>query len=90
MAPPGGGRSAFSQRISACFAVLNMTAPDDVQLTRIFGTLLTNKLIDFDDEIKPLGEPLTTACIAVYRAVTETLLPTPSKSHYVFNTRDLA
>ena len=90
MAPPGGGRSAFSQRISACFAVLNMTAPDDIQLTRIFGTLLTNKLSDFDDEIKPLGEPLTTACIAIYRAVTETLLPTPSKSHYVFNTRDLA
>ena len=40
MAPPGGGRSAFSQRVSACFALINMTAPNDDQLKRIFGTIL--------------------------------------------------
>lgn len=32
MAPPGGGRNAFSQRVQACFATLNVTAPNDLQV----------------------------------------------------------
>jgi len=40
--------------------------------------------------VKPLGDPVTTATINIYRAVSRELLPTPSKSHYLFNTRDLA
>ncbi len=90
MAPPGGGRHAFSQRVQACFSTLNVTAPNDLQLKRIFGTILSAKLADFDDEVKPLSEPITLATIAIYRAVSKELLPTPSKSHYLFNTRDLA
>lgn len=33
---------------------------------------------------------MTSATIDIYRAVAAELLPTPSKSHYLFNTRDLA
>ena len=44
MAPPGGGRNAFSQRVQACFATLNVTAPNDLQLKRIFGTILNAKV----------------------------------------------
>jgi dynein heavy chain len=90
MAPPGGGRNAFSQRITACFSTINMTTPNDQQLKRIFSTLLGSKLADFDDEVRPLAEPLVAATVEVYRAVSRELLPTPSKSHYLFNTRDLA
>ena len=90
MAPPGGGRNAFSQRIQACFSLVNVTAPSDSQLKRIFSTLLNNKLADFEDEVKPLGDQVTQASIAIYRAVSVELLPTPAKSHYLFNTRDLA
>ena len=32
-----------------------MTAPDDLQLRRLFTALLSVKLADFDDAIKPLG-----------------------------------
>jgi len=90
MAPPGGGRNQFSARIMACFSTINVTAPNNAQLKRIFGTILNAKLADFDDEVKPLGDPITTATINIYRAVSRELLPTPSKSHYLFNTRDLA
>ncbi len=76
--------------MQACFATLNVTAPNDLQLKRIFGTILSAKLADFDDEVKPLSEPITLATIGIYRAVSRELLPTPSKSHYLFNTRDLA
>jgi len=90
MAPPGGGRNMFSQRISACFSMVNMTQPNDVQLRRIFGTLLNCKLADFDDEVRVLGEPVVAASVDIYRVVCRELLPTPSKSHYLFNTRDIS
>lgn len=67
MAPPGGGRSHFSQRVLACFSVANVTAPNDAQLKRIYGTLLNNHLSDFDDEIKPLGDQIVQGTIEIYR-----------------------
>ena len=76
--------------MQACFSIINVTAPNDAQLKRIFGTLLNFKLTDFDDAIKPLGDQITQGTIEIYRAVSWELLPTPSKSHYLFNTRDLA
>ena len=90
MAPPGGGRNAFSQRIMSVFATLNMTNPSDAQLHRIYSTLLNDKLSTFDDQLKPLGDPITKATIELYASIAEELLPTPAKSHYLFNTRDLA
>jgi len=90
MAPPGGGRNAFSQRVQASYAAINITAPNDLQLKRIYGTLLNHKLSDFDETVRPLGDPIVQATIEIYRAVSRELLPTPSKSHYLFNTRDLA
>lgn len=90
MAPPGGGRNAFSQRVQACFSLVNVTAPSDAQLRRIFGTMINAKVADFPDEIKPMGDALTQASIDVYNTITAELLPTPSKSHYLFNIRDLA
>lgn len=41
-------------------------------------------------QVRPLGEPLVAASVELYRCVVRDMLPTPSKSHYLFNTRDLA
>lgn len=41
-------------------------------------------------EIQPLNEPLVDATILVYATITSQLLPTPAKSHYTFNLRDLS
>lgn len=90
MAPPGGGRNAFSQRVMACFSMICVTSPNDAQLRKIYASLLSHHLSDFDDVIKPLGEQIAAATVELYRAVVRDLLPTPSKSHYLFNTRDLA
>ena len=51
MAPPGGGRSAFSARIMAVFSPVNVAQPDDKQLRRIFGAVLHTKLAEFNDEV---------------------------------------
>uniref|UniRef100_W5LYK9 Dynein axonemal heavy chain 1 n=1 Tax=Lepisosteus oculatus TaxID=7918 RepID=W5LYK9_LEPOC len=41
-------------------------------------------------EIQPLNRPLVDATIRVYSTITSQLLPTPAKSHYTFNLRDLS
>jgi dynein heavy chain len=69
---------------------LNITAPNDKQMKRIFGAILSSKLVDFEDEVRLLGDTLMLVCIGVYQEIVKELLPTPSKSHYVFNMRDLA
>lgn len=38
----------------------------------------------------PLNETLVDATIKVYSTITSGLLPTPAKSHYTFNLRDLS
>lgn len=90
MAPPGGGRNLFSQRIMACFSTICITAPSSQQLHRIFSTLLTAHLANFDETIRPLSDPIALASVSVYQQIVQTLLPTPSNVHYLFNTRDLA
>lgn len=41
-------------------------------------------------QVQDLSEPLVDATIRVYSTITSQLLPTPAKSHYTFNLRDLS
>ncbi|CAN0120098.1 unnamed protein product [Ectocarpus sp. 6 AP-2014] len=90
MAPPGGARAVISSRTQSRFNVLNLTVPNDSQVIRIFDSILAPKLADFDVEIKPLASHIAQATLRVYQASMETFLPTPVKSHYLFNMRDVA
>ena len=47
-------------------------------------------LSDFSREISDLTEPLVNAAVELYRRISVELLPTPAKSHYIFNLRDLS
>jgi dynein heavy chain len=89
MGPPGGGRTSISQRLQSRFNVINITFPSDGQVKRIFGTLLNHRLQKFD-ELKGQVELITQSTIDIYKKVISSLLPIPSKSHYIFNLRDLA
>jgi len=55
MAPPSGGRQVISARTQSRFILLNLTAPSDEQMIRIFESILTPKLSELDNEIKSLG-----------------------------------
>lgn len=90
MGPPGGGRAEISRRIQNKFNVINFVFPHDSQVRRIFQSILTYKFHEFDEEIKPLSEPLAQATINLFKTVSEAFLPTPAKSHYVFNLRDIS
>ncbi|KAM4675882.1 dynein axonemal heavy chain 2 [Discoglossus pictus] len=90
MGPPGGGRTVISGRLQSRFNLINMTFPSESQIKRIFGTMLSQKLQDFEEEVKPVGEVITQATVELYNAVTQRFLPTPAKIHYLFNLRDIS
>lgn len=90
MGPPGGGRTEISMRLQSRFSTINMTFPGDSTLKRIFGTIISQRLQNFNETVKPLGESVTVATLDIYNSVSATMLPTPAKIHYLFNLRDIS
>ncbi len=89
MGPPGGGRNAISPRFTRHFNLISFTQLEDTSLRTMFGTILGNFLRPFP-ALTELTSLVVEATIEVYNTITAELLPTPSKSHYTFNLRDLS
>ncbi|KAK2862487.1 hypothetical protein Q5P01_002020 [Channa striata] len=89
MGPPGGGRNPITQRFTRHFNFLSFTEMDDASKKTIFSTIL-GSWMEPVPAIQPLNESLVDAAIRVYSTITSQLLPTPAKSHYTFNLRDLS
>ncbi|NXD64149.1 DYH1 protein, partial [Eolophus roseicapillus] len=102
MGPPGGGRNAVTPRLTRHFNYLSFTEMEDSSKKAIFSTILGSWMDGLLGEksyrdpvpgalaVKDLKEPLVDATIGVYLTITSQLLPTPAKSHYTFNLRDLS
>ncbi|XP_066254312.1 dynein axonemal heavy chain 6 [Euwallacea similis] len=87
---PGGGRNPLSPRFVRHFGVLLMPPPSEVTLKTIFKAILKGFLNDFSNECRNLGDNVASAAVDIYNRIARDLLPTPSKSHYIFNLRDLS
>ena len=90
MGPPGGGRQSISPRLLSRFHLINMAFPNENQIKRIYGTMINQKLQDFEEDVKPVGNLITQATIELYNTIIATMLPTPTKIHYLFNLRDIS
>ncbi|KAG7391800.1 Dynein heavy chain 1, axonemal [Phytophthora pseudosyringae] len=91
MGPPGGGRNPITPRLVRHFNVVGYAELGDDSKTIIFSTILGNFLgSGFPAEIARLTDNAVRASISVYNTICRELLPTPAKSHYTFNLRDLA
>ena len=88
--PPGGGRQEMTPRFLRHFSMLSMPQPDDANMQTIFGGILGGFLQDFAPDQQALCKGIVAASVEMYRRICVELLPTPSKSHYVFNLRDTA
>ncbi|XP_042197106.1 dynein axonemal heavy chain 3 [Callorhinchus milii] len=91
MGPPGGGRNDITGRFTRHLNIISIDSFDDDTMVKIF-TSITDWHFNqgFDATFIRLGKILVQATMSVYKAAMDNFLPTPSKSHYVFNLRDFS
>ncbi|PIN96876.1 hypothetical protein AB205_0080170, partial [Aquarana catesbeiana] len=89
-APPGGGRNPVTPRFLRHFSMLCLPTPSEHSLKQIFQAILNGFLTDFPVAVKQSASNIVDAAVEIYHQMSIDLLPTPAKSHYVFNLRDLS
>ncbi|XP_010793818.1 dynein heavy chain 6, axonemal-like [Notothenia coriiceps] len=89
-APPGGGRNPVTPRFIRHFSMLCLPTPSEHSLKQIFKSILGGFLNDFSQAVKDCAGQIVDAAVEIYNRLSVDLLPTPAKSHYVFNLRDLS
>lgn len=90
-APPGGGRNPISPRLIRHFCMFSIPAPSEYNLKHIFKSITSGFFAnDFNLAVKSCADLIVDAAVEIYGRMSTELLPTPAKSHYVFNLRDLS
>eukprot|EP00879_Flechtneria_rotunda_P020212 GHRR01021253.1.p1 GENE.GHRR01021253.1~~GHRR01021253.1.p1 ORF type:complete len:968 (+),score=349.26 GHRR01021253.1:519-3422(+) len=89
-APPGGGRQEVTSRLLRHFTMLAIPPPSDTATKTILSSILNGFLAEFAADVRAMAGALVNASIEAYNRISEELLPTPDKSHYTFNLRDLS
>ncbi|XP_044910410.1 dynein axonemal heavy chain 6 isoform X5 [Felis catus] len=89
-APPGGGRNPVTPRFIRHFSMLCLPTPSEHSLKQIFQAILNGFLSDFPPAVKQTASNIVEAAVEIYNRMSVDLLPTPAKSHYIFNLRDLS
>ena len=92
MGPPGGGRNPVTPRYLRHYNLVWMTDYSMKSLEGIFQTIYSWHFTKdkFPGEVTSLAGSIVTSTIHIFETVGKELLPTPSKSHYTFNLRDLS
>uniref|UniRef100_A0A2K5ETG1 Dynein axonemal heavy chain 3 n=1 Tax=Aotus nancymaae TaxID=37293 RepID=A0A2K5ETG1_AOTNA len=91
MGPPRGGRNDITGRFTRHLNIVSISVFEDDILTKIFSSIVDWHFgKGFDVMFLRYGKMLVQATKTIYRDAVENFLPTPSKSHYVFNLRDFS
>ncbi|CAH8627144.1 unnamed protein product [Schistosoma bovis] len=88
--PPGGGRNSITSRLIRHFALFVIPSPSEISLKQIFSSIINGYLLEFPQGVRSVGDSIVNAAVEIYSRMAKELLPTPTKSHYVFNLRDLS
>lgn len=88
--PPGGSNNRVDPRLMSLYNTFNVTQPSKESIQKIYCTLLSKHLQDFNDDIQGTVDLITQSTLQLYYACLEKLPRTPLKFHYIFNLRDLS
>jgi dynein heavy chain len=90
-APPGGGRNPVTPRFFRHFNMIWQPQLSQKSMETIFSSILRGFLDEHPEEnLSDFADPIVKSSVEVYLKICNDLLPTPSKSHYTFNLRDLS
>jgi dynein heavy chain len=92
MLPPGGSNNHITPRMMRWFSVICVDEFGTDTMFKIFSTIIDwhMKRANMPSDISRHTKGVTESCIEIYNAACKNLRPTPVKSHYLFNLRDLA
>jgi len=91
MGPPGGGRRPVTNRMLRLMHCVSFVDMSDATIKGIFNTITAAFLQNtFGEEKMGLAPPIVAATVEIFNQACMTLLPTPAKSHYIFNLRDVS
>ena len=96
MLPPIGGRNVVTMRYLRHYNLLYVEPFDNSSLFKIFGSILEWYFINLPQSlpksITNLKDNIVNSTVELYTKVqtSKELLPTPAKSHYIYNLRDIS
>ena len=92
MGPPGGGKTFITPRMQRHFSIVAFTDVEEGILTHIFKTILEwwFNAKGFNSEVIRMDDKIVAGTMKIYTNIQHDLKPTPAKSHYTFNLRDIS
>ncbi|XP_053376707.1 dynein axonemal heavy chain 3-like [Mercenaria mercenaria] len=90
MGPPGGGRNNVTPRFLRHFNVVSILSFDEDTMKNIFAPIVDWHFRSFETAHRKWSRIIVSATLEIYQKAIQNFLPSPSRSHYVFNLRDFA